>query len=355
MALPLEPLFFLPRFEEKLWGGRRLETIFGKILPPGLRIGESWELSAVKDRQTMVASGPCAGESLDGIFNRASRELAGPDANRFSRFPLLVKFIDAHDRLSIQVHPDDESARLRYAEPFGKTECWFVAEAGKKAMLGIGLNRNMTTPELHKAAETGEIKKLLRTFFVRTGEIYFIPAGTIHAIMDDVLVYEVQQNSDITLRLFDWNRLDSSGHTRRLHIEEAVAVANLSYRESYRIEPLTIKESPYLHRIRVASPYFALEEFKGGQCKIPVERRRSFRIITFFGDSAELRWDGGNRSVVKGTTVLIPAAMGRVTVHGEGTNHFLMTTIPDLQHEISEPLTKAGFSPSRIDLLRGDR
>jgi mannose-6-phosphate isomerase len=348
------PLFFHPQLKEKIWGGERLGTHFGKAIAPGSTIGESWELSAITNSGTVVATGSYAGTSLEALYTADPEALVGSIASRVYQFPLLIKFIDAHDRLSVQVHPDDTFARERFGEPFGKTECWYIADAGKTGSLAIGFKRSVTRDDLRSALTGGAIEDLLNIVKVSTGEVYFIPARTVHAILEDVVVYEVQQSSDTTLRLYDWMRTDTSGKLRPLHIDDAVAVTDLAVRESYRIEPLTIHNEGYRHSVRVACNYFALEEFVAEKSvSIDLEPRTSCRILTFLADGAELKWGGGAGSVNNGNTVLLPAAMGAVTVHAPAGCRFLMTTIPDLQTEIVSPLEEARFNLEQIARLGG--
>lgn len=356
MTIPAEPFYFRPRFEEKIWGGERLGTLFGKSFAPGTTVGESWELSAVKNAGTVVASGNHAGQSLETLYSIAPEALVGPAAAQNHEFPLLVKFIDAHDRLSVQVHPDDVFARERFGEPFGKTECWYIADAGTSGALAVGFKKSVSRKELRDAVESGEVEQLLNIVEVKTGEVYFIPARTVHAILNDVVIYEVQQNSNTTLRLYDWKRTDAAGNPRPLHIEDAVAVADLGARESYRIEPLALPSKGYHHSVRVACEYFALEEYSTETAgAIALERRSSCGILTFLEGPARLEWSGGGSAVCKGDTVLLPAAMGAAAVTATAGCRFLLTTIPALQTEIIKPLEEARFTSVQIAQLCGIR
>lgn len=353
---PIEPLIFTPHFEEKLWGGQRLKFLFGKNIPSGKHIGESWEVSAVADRQTTVSSGRFAGKSLDALYRNHSYDLIGSTSERYRSFPLLIKFIDAHDRLSIQVHPDDATARLRYKQPFGKTECWYIADAGSNGTLGIGLKKEVSRDELRDAVETGEIENLLNTFSVITGEVYFLPAGTIHAILDDIVIYEVQQNSDTTFRLYDWNRIDSAGKPRALHVDDAVASAETRFRDSYCIPPHIVSSVPVLHQYRAACTFFVLEEFffiTSGDYSFSISG--VMRILTFLDGSATLEWNSGICKVDKGTTILIPAILRTITVHGSENCRFLSTIIPENDQSLQRQLIEAGLSLSQISLLNGKR
>ena len=354
-GVPPEPLFFRPHLKNKIWGGERLRTMFGKDVASGSSVGESWELSAIENSPTTAAGGGFTGQPLDAIYSAAPAAIAGSMHAQFSVFPLLIKFIDAHDRLSVQVHPDDRFARERFGLPFGKTECWYIADTGKSGSIAVGFKENVSRSVLREAVASGRVEELLNIVPVKKGEVYFIPAGTVHSILSDVVVYEVQQSSDITLRLYDWMRVDGAGNPRPLHLDEAVAVADISGPKNYRIEPLTYPSGEYRHSVRVACKYFAVEEFLLEQVKsVSLNPRSSFRVLTFMQGEGELLWDKGRHAVYKGNTLLLPATMGIVSVHTAAGCSFLMTTVPALQHEIVQPLLEARFTPQQIACLGGD-
>lgn len=349
-----EPLFFSPWFEEKIWGGTRLETLFGKSIPQDRLIGESWELSAIEDKDTAVAAGELKGKTLEAVYEQAPLELAGPCCAQSPVFPLLIKFIDANDHLSIQVHPDDKTARSLYGAPFGKTECWYVAHAGEDGSLGIGFKKSLTRKKLRLAIGNGTIESLLNIVPVKTGEVFFIPAGTVHAILGDVVIYEVQQSSDITLRLYDWNRTDASGRARKLHVEEAVAVADCRAGNIYRIEPLEQVRTGYSHSIRVVCPYFALEEYASNESvTIDLPQKSSFQIVTCISGVAKILYGDSASCVTTGSTALLPAAQKEWHVRCEQNCRFLLTTIPDIDREIVGPLLQANFSSRQIAAICG--
>jgi mannose-6-phosphate isomerase len=327
--LPAAPLLFKPHFEEKIWGGRRLETLLGKTLPPNKPIGESWEISAVADAQTPVAGGPLDGTPLSTLFAEHARDLAGCAA-KYSSFPLLIKFIDAYDCLSIQVHPDDTAARTRFGEPFGKTECWYIADAGRNGRIGVGLRHTVSKAQLRESVVSGAIEQLLNIVEVKTGEMYFIPAGTIHAILGDLLVYEVQQSSNTTFRLYDWKRTDSEGNARQLHIEEAVSCADLASRNSYLVEPTPLYSAGYSRTLRITCPYFSIEDFSTAT-PVPfnLAPAASCRILTVLSGDMQILCRGTTFPVERGRTAMLPAMLGEVTIApSESGCRFLATEIP---------------------------
>jgi mannose-6-phosphate isomerase len=215
-----QPLIFEPLFMERVWGGRRLEQIYGKKLPPGARIGESWELVDREEAQSVVHDGPLRGHTLHELWTNHRAEIFGPGWDGQERFPLLVKMLDAQERLSLQVHPPAGMAAVLGGEP--KTEMWYLAHAEAGADLYAGLNGPVERADFEEALHEGRAAELIHRLPVETGDAFAIPSGRIHAIGAGCLIVEVQQNSDTTYRVFDWNRLGMDGSPRTLHIEESL-------------------------------------------------------------------------------------------------------------------------------------
>jgi mannose-6-phosphate isomerase len=213
------PLTFNPIFMERIWGGRRLETEFSKQLPPRIRIGESWELVDRLEAQSVVARGPLKGKTLHELWTQHRREIFG-DAPDHPRFPLLVKLLDADQKLSLQVHPPENVAAKLGGE--AKTEFWYVAAAKPGAELYVGLKERMNREQFEAALRSGTVAEHVHTLRVKAGDAMFLPAGRFHAVGAGNLLVEIQQNSDTTYRVFDWNRLDDTGQPRQLHIEQAL-------------------------------------------------------------------------------------------------------------------------------------
>ncbi len=214
------PLKSVPVFKPRIWGGRRLAEVFGKELPPDQKIGESWEIADLPEGQSRIANGLFAGQTLGEVVRRHIEEIAG--ARDFPRqFPLLVKFLDAQEVLSVQVHPDAETCR-RMGQGDPKTECWYIIQAEPGAVIYKGLKQGVTRERFARAVDNGTAADLLAAVAVRPGECHFIPAGTVHSLGAGLLIAEVQTPSDTTYRVFDWNRVDESGRPRPLHIAEAL-------------------------------------------------------------------------------------------------------------------------------------
>ena len=228
-----QPIVFEPIFMERIWGGRRLETEFGKKLPAGKRIGESWEIVDRPEAQSVVANGPLRGKTLHQLWTEYRKEIFGesPKTERESRalpdrFPLLIKLLDAEEKLSLQVHPPGDVAQALGSEP--KTEFWYVAHADPGAELYVGLRQQISVQDFRQALNAGDAADHLHTLRVKSGDAMFLPSGRFHAIGGGNVLVEVQQNSDTTYRVFDWNRVDDSGQPRQLHVEEALASINFN-------------------------------------------------------------------------------------------------------------------------------
>ncbi len=213
------PLIFEPLFQERAWGGRRLESAFGKKLPPGKQVGESWEIVDRPEAQSVVRDGPFSGRSLHDLWVNFREEVFGkvPDS---PRFPLLIKLLDAQKKLSLQVHPPAEIAKSLEGEP--KTEFWYVADAEPGAEIFVGLRKTLTSGQFEHALHSGNIADHVGMIPVKTGDAMFLPAGRFHGIGAGNLLVEIQQNSNTTYRVFDWNRVDDKGKPRQLHIKQAL-------------------------------------------------------------------------------------------------------------------------------------
>ncbi len=221
--MAIHPLVFEPILKPKMWGGRRLETVLGKPLPPGQLIGESWEIADLENDQSVVAAGPSAGKMLGELVHDWGDDLIGRAEPFNGRFPLLIKFLDAAESLSVQVHPDEAMARKLGGNVRVKHEAWYVIAAEPGAAIFCGLAPEITEADFRRAITEGTVERTLRRVASRAGDCYYLPSGTLHALGAGVLVAEVQTPSDVTYRVFDWHRIDSqTGKPRALHIEQAL-------------------------------------------------------------------------------------------------------------------------------------
>ena len=222
--MPLYPLRFEPIYQYRLWGGRRLSGLLSAPLPGDGPIGEAWVLSDRDDHQSQVANGPLKGQTIGQLMEQYRTQLMGKLGPRFHRFPLLLKFLDAREMLSVQVHPSDAYPVLIPAGDTGKTEAWVVIEAERESQIYAGLKPDTTADGLRRSLENGTIADHLAAIVPKPGDAIFIPAGTVHTLGGDIVVFEVQQNSDVTFRLYDWGHVDAkTGKPRPLQVDQASA------------------------------------------------------------------------------------------------------------------------------------
>ncbi len=313
----LYPLKFEPILKERLWGGTKLGTHLGKPLTNDIT-GESWELSGVKGDVSVVSNGNLAGTSLTELIDRNAADLLGQEVvRRFGKeFPILIKFIDAKQDLSIQLHPNDELAKKRH-NSFGKTEMWYIMDADDDANLIVGFNRDVTKEDYSKSLENDTLSELLNYEKVKEGDTFFINTGKIHAIGAGVLLAEIQQTSDITYRVFDFNRKDKAGNLRELHTEMALDAIDYDKKDDFKV-PYS-KELDCVNDM-VRCPYFNTNYLKlHSDFAQDLSGRDSFTIYMCVDGDAEIVNETGSASVKKGETVLIPANSATVNIKTTGT------------------------------------
>lgn len=302
----LYPLTFKPILKSVIWGGSQICPFKG-ITPTEEGIGESWELSHVDDNFSVVAEGELANKSLDELIKEYGKELVGGKVmERFgSRFPLLIKFIDARDNLSIQVHPDDELAKVRH-NSFGKTEMWYVIKADKGASLYSGFSQQIDKEEYVKRVENNTIMDVLKKYDVSEGDVFFLPAGRVHAIGAGCFIAEIQQTSNITYRIYDYNRKDKNGNTRELHTELAKDAIDYTlypdYRTHYKAHTnatVNLADCKYFTTNLIELDTVMVRDF---------EELDSFVVYICMEGSATLRDSNGYEiRIHQGQTALIPA------------------------------------------------
>lgn len=338
------PLLIHPRYDERIWGGDALATRLGKPAPRDRPIGESWEIY----EENSVLNGAYAGRTIGQLRAMLGRELTGhvaPDA----LFPLLTKFIDARDVLSVQVHPDDRFARELEDQPYGKTECWYVIEAADGATLTYGFARDSSPEEYTRLVEQGTLGEILRPLPVQAGDVVYIPAGTVHAIGAGIIVYELQQTSDVTYRIFDWNRRDAAGKPRELHVEKARRV--LDYHRATRgpVRPLPLAGSG--RTALIAGPYFCQELVEAGLANDLSTHDSAVVLCTLDRPVAVM---AGTESVTLApySSLLIPAATKTYTVRpaaGDGVARALVAYVPASEQATRDDLAAHGASAAEIE------
>ncbi|MCX6277870.1 MAG: mannose-6-phosphate isomerase [Bacteroidetes bacterium] len=309
----LYPLKFKPVFKEKIWGGNRIQNKLGLDFSPLPNCGEAWALSGVSECQTVVANGFLAGNDLNEILEIYMDELVGEKVyeKHKNEFPVLVKFIDANDWLSIQVHPNDElAARRRIGN--GKTEMWYILDADQGAELITGFNREMEKETYLKFVKENRLKEILNFEEVKCGDVYFIPAGRIHALGPGILLAEIQQTSDTTYRIYDWDRVDSSGNPRDLHTQLALDAIDFTTHDSYRTS-----YNPIVNRVTpvVNSRYFTTNILIFNKTtEKDYSDLDSFVIYICVEGDVVITTEQGNCQFAKGEIILLPAVTEMVSL-----------------------------------------
>ena len=311
----LYPFLFKSIYKHKLWGGNKLFTHLGKDFSPQTRCGESWEISGLQSDVSVVKNGALAGMSLSGLLEACQERLIGKSLHaRFgNHFPLLVKFIDAGDDLSIQVHPDDALAGKKHDSP-GKTEMWYVIQADRGATLVAGFNQPVSEALCREKLQTGRVHDILNRQAAEAGDVFFLPAGRVHAIGKGILVAEIQQASDVTYRIDDYDRVDANGRRRALDTESAIAALDFGFFQQYK--------SPYQNILNMPVRVVECEHFT---CNILDYAKRvvrsyafdSFVIHVCVHGSYTIDYGWGRQPVQMGDCVLIPAAIRIVNLETE--------------------------------------
>ena len=310
------PFKFRPIFKERIWGGQALKTVFGKDLPAGKKIGESWELVDLPDDKSEIINGPLAGQTITSAIEKLAPAITGQPYYK-PPFPLLIKILDANDILSVQVHPDPEICR-RTGKGDPKTECWYIINAAPNAVIYKGLKKGVTKEQFAQSIKDGNCDQLLEKVHVKQGECHFLPAGTAHAIGLGLLIAEIQTPSDTTYRVFDWNRLDDSGNPRQLHIADAL--------ESIHFDPAGDNLSVTTVGTLVDSNVFKVDKghqtktgevlLSPGQMKVLIILTGAGRITADQSETVDFK---------KGDTLLIPAAFEGLILFSDNTQYLTVT------------------------------
>lgn len=342
------PLKFRPVYKETIWGGRNLEKL-GKNLPEG-NIAESWELSCHPDGVSEIANGEFEGMSLPELVSRYGLQIIGHalPQKHIEKFPLLIKLIDANDKLSVQVHPEDEYAMVHENGELGKNEMWYIIAAKPGAMLVYDVAPSTTRDSFAKAIEDGTVENCLKYVEVQPGDTLNIPAGLVHAIGEGIVLAEVQQSSNTTYRVYDYERVDKDGNKRPLHIEKALSVIDFNSESRIeKVEGLRVSLSPGCSSTyKIANKYFAVELYDiNGTVEENADGSR-FHIYIFLQGKGEIHYNNESIEVETGETILIPASMGAYELKGSFTA--IKSYVPDLQENIMAPLLKAGYREEEI-------
>ncbi len=324
----LYPLTFKTIYKDKIWGGNKINTILGKDFSPLPNCGETWEISGVDGNVSIVKDGELAGKSLQELLETYQDQLVGKHVyERFGNtFPLLVKFIDANDDLSIQVHPNDALAKERH-NSFGKTEMWYIIQADEGATLNSGFNREVTKDEYVKAVEDNTIQDILNIEPAKPGDVFFLPAGRVHYIGKGLLLAEIQQTSDITYRIYDFDRTDDKGQKRELHTEQAVDAIDYHYYGEYKTQYEKVQNKSVN---AVACDYFVTNVLNFDQEVLhDYTDINSFVILVCVGGGVQIQTEQGYSLNLKtGECALIPADVQQITLIPEGDMTLLESYVP---------------------------
>jgi mannose-6-phosphate isomerase len=328
-AAPLYPLKFDPIYQYRLWGGHRLGRLLSVPPPSEGRYGEAWVLSDRDDYASCVANGALKGQTMGHVLERFPQEMMGRLAHRFQRFPLLLKFLDVEEMLSVQVHPGDDRADLLPPGESGKTEAWVVLESGPQSLIYDGLKPGTTLSNLRHSLSDGTLPDHLVCFVPKVGDAALTPAGTVHSLGGGLVVFEIQENSDVTFRLDDWGHIDpTTGQPRPLQVEKAVAAVNLGKSQAGLVTPVIESTSPVTRERLFGTKHFLLWRLRGaepfdiGSADLP-------RVLVCIEGTGNVDHEGLTYSVSRGEVWLLPAAVGVCSFRPQGQVTLLDIAIPE--------------------------
>ncbi len=324
----LYPLRFEPIYQYRLWGGRRLANLLSTPLPGEGPIGEAWLLSDRDDHPSIVADGPLKGLTIKQLLEQWPEQVMGKSAGRFSRFPLLLKFLDARDTLSVQVHPSDGQTKYIPEGESGKTEAWVVLETGPQSRIYAGLKPGVTEVDLRNAIKAGTVADRLSCFCPKPGDGVLIEAGTVHSL-GDVVVFEVQENSDVTFRLYDWDHVDAkTGRPRPLQVEQAMACVDFAQSAIGPVVPVVKEEKPVLRERLFLCKHFWLWRHQGSSPFL-VGAAGSPRVLVCIAGNGSLKHKGADYLFGKGGVLLLPAMVGACLCLPGGPVTILEISLPE--------------------------
>ena len=315
MSIEIYPLQFYPILKERIWGGTKLKTVLNKPIVSEIT-GESWELSTVKGDVSVVSNGVLKGNSLDDLINSDPEAIIGSEVyKRFGKqFPLLFKFLDAREDLSIQVHPNDALAKKRH-NSFGKTEMWYIMQADADARIIVGFKKQSNATEYLENLKNKTLLSILDDVKVKSGDVFFLETGTVHAIGAGLVVAEIQQTSDITYRLYDFDRVDDKGNSRELHVDLALDAINYNKIETHKkYDSIQNQSNPI-----VDCPYFTTNFLPLKGIVSMNKTGNTFTVYMCVEGNFEIEYEGEKFQYKKGDTILIPAAMKTFSLNGEAS------------------------------------
>jgi len=326
--IPLYPLRFEPIYQYRIWGGRRLAHFLTAPLPAEGPIGEAWLLSDRDDYPSVVADGPLKGWTLAKLLKELPEQLMGNLAGHFRRFPLLLKFLDARDTLSVQVHPSDKQTDYLPAGETGKTEAWVVLERGPNSRIYAGLKVATTADDLRQAIANGTVADQLASFSPLLGDGILLEAGTVHSL-GDLVVFEVQENSDVTFRLYDWDHVDArTGRHRALQVDQAMACIDFAQDAVAAVEPVIEEVKPVLRELLLFCEHFGLWRLSG-ESPFAVGVTGTPRLLVCIAGDGQLDHEGDSYPVSKGDVLLLPAVVGGCAFRPRNSASLLEISLPE--------------------------
>lgn len=306
-------LKFQPIFQYRIWGGEKLNTVLGKNYS-GTNIGESWEISGIQGNETKVSEGSFEGETLQSLTEKFTSDFVGEKcySEYGTEFPILIKFIDAATPLSVQVHPNDELASKRH-NSLGKNEMWFIMDSDNDADLLIGFNEQLDKKSFKSRIDNGNLMPVLNSLQVNTGELYYLPAGRVHAIGAGVMLAEIQQTSDVTYRVYDYDRVDkTTGEKRELHVEESIDAIDFTLVEDYKTN---YPKEQNVSNNMIETPFFKTNYIKASEVlTLEYQKNKSFKIFICTEGSAILKLDQMESKIKKGETIMLAANEKSLTI-----------------------------------------
>jgi mannose-6-phosphate isomerase len=324
----LYPLRFEPIYQYRPWGGRRLADLLTEPMPRG-PIGEAWLLSDRDDHASQVAEGPLKGQTIGQLLKQFPEQMLGKLANRFQRFPLLLKFLDAKEMLSVQVHPTKANTNLLPAGETAKSEAWVVLEAGAQSRIYAGLKAGTTAADLRRALANGRVVELLAGFTPKPGDGVFIKAGTVHSLGGDVVVFEIQQNSDVTFRLYDWDHVDAkTGKLRELQVDQAMDCIDFAEGPVDSVTPVLESTKPVRREQLFDCEYFQLWRI-GGELPFSVGAVGLPRVLVCIEGGGQIEQGYATYTVGKGDVLFLPAVVGLCTLWPRGAVDLLEIALPE--------------------------
>ncbi|MCX2744510.1 class I mannose-6-phosphate isomerase [Mangrovivirga sp. M17] len=310
--MKFEPLKFHPILKEKIWGGNKLKTVLNKPIEESDTIGESWEISGCPGDESVVSGGDFDGMKITSLIDKDPAGFLGKKVYKKygKEFPLLFKFLDANKDLSVQVHPNDELAQKKHGLPFGKNEMWYIIDAEKGSTLVSGFIEEMSRDKLKEKVKEGKVEEVLLKHTVKPGDVFDIPAGRVHTIGQGILLAEIQQSSDITYRIYDFNRVDKEGNKRELHLEDSYEALDYELKEQYRIHPVAQKDSEVT---LVSNEYFTTTLLEvDNHYSINPKSIDSFVVLMGIEGEFIITYQDKKYELKKGESILLPAGCEEV-------------------------------------------